>query len=83
MTKLETARELGYGEDIAAMDLEHDPLHGALCHFLGVPSYSLKDARGEPMTDWQKALAGIEEQAVLACQKLRQMHRIALDMVEF
>jgi len=77
MSKLDTARDLGYGEDVATMDLEHDALHGALCHFLAVPSYSLKDARGETMTDWQKALADLEEVAVLACQKLRQMHKVA------
>lgn len=71
-----TARALGYDGDVSAMNMEHDPLHGALTHFLGVPSYSLAVARGEALTDRQRALAEIEEEAVMACQKLRQMHRI-------
>jgi hypothetical protein len=74
----ETARRLGYGEDVAAMNLHHDPLHGALCHFLGVPSYALKQARGEPLSEREQALADMEEEAVMASQRLRQMHRNAL-----
>lgn len=76
-TKAETARWMGYGDNVAAMDMEHDSLHGALCHFLGVASYALKDARGENMTDRERELASYEEDAVLAVQRLRQMHRVA------
>jgi hypothetical protein len=75
-TKEEIAGALGYGDDVAAMDMEHDVLHGALCHFLSIPSFSLKEARGEPLTRDEQKLARFEEAAVLAAQKLRQMHRI-------
>jgi hypothetical protein len=71
-----TAEHLGYGPDIDQMNMEHDPLHGALCHFLGISSYALAQARGERLTDQQQMLANAEESAVLACQKLRQMHRV-------
>jgi hypothetical protein len=72
----ETAVELGYGGDVQAMNMDHDALHGALCHFLDIPSYSLADGRGERLSSKQKQLAELEEQAVMACQKLRQMHRV-------
>lgn len=66
MTKAETARHLGYGDDIAAMDRDHDPLHLALCAWLGVRSHALADGRGEPH---DATLANLEEVAVLAVQR--------------
>lgn len=71
----ETARSLGYGNDVEAMNRDHDQLHGWLTMALGVPSWSLALARGEPMTIRQRKLAELEEQAVMACQRLRQMAR--------
>lgn len=68
----ETARKLGYGDDVVAMNRDHDPLHRALCAWLGVPSVALPD--GQPGTE----LAGIEEDAVLAVQKLMRAHRVAV-----
>ena len=56
-----TARDLGYGEDVAAMNFVHDDLHRSLCRWLGVESRSLRGEYSE--------LAGIEEDAVLAVQK--------------
>ena len=74
MTKQQTAEWLGYGDDVAAMDLVHDSYHRQLCKWLGVPSLSMKDAAGEPLTDAERALACIEEDAALAVQRLARHH---------
>lgn len=58
----ETAHDLGYGDDVAAMVAEHDPLHAILCAWLGLPtSYALS----APGTE----LAHHEEAAVIAVQR--------------
>lgn len=64
-----TARRLGYGDDVAAMNADHDPLHRALCAWLGVDSLSLRGAAGEPLTAAEHAQANLEEDAVLAVQR--------------
>lgn len=64
-----TALRLGYGEDVAALNAEHDPLHRALCAWLGVASYALRDAAGEHLTSAEHELARYEEAAVLAVQR--------------
>jgi len=63
----ETARALGYGDDVSAMTRDHDPLHAALAHWLGLPaSAALREAGGEPV---EPELAALEEAAVIAVQK--------------
>lgn len=79
-TQRATAERLGYGNDVDAMNMVHDALHGALCHFLSIPSYALKQARGEALTEVEQALADIEEEAVMATQRLQQMHRNAANV---
>jgi hypothetical protein len=67
----DTARELGYGDgeaaDRYAMCCDHDPLHALLCDWLGLPSHALRYAAG---LAHDPRLAGLEEAAVLAVQKL-------------
>lgn len=58
----ETARELGYGDDVGAMIADHDPLHALLCDFLRLPT-SFALSGGNP------DLAEAEETAVLAVQR--------------
>ena len=66
---LHMARELGYGDDVAALTREHDALHSRLMDWLGQPySYSLMRAAGHEKTDW--GIAVYEEKAVLAIQQL-------------
>jgi hypothetical protein len=77
--KATTARRLGYGGDIAGMDRDHDPLHRALCAWLGVPSHSLRVAAGEQLTPEEQQLAWIEEGAVLEVQRLMRHHGIAIE----
>lgn len=61
-----TARDLGYGDDTLAMCRDHDPIHAALCEWLGVPSHALREAAGLPR---DAKLALLEEAAVLAVHK--------------
>jgi hypothetical protein len=77
--KATTARRLGYGDDIAAMDRDHDPLHRAVCAWLGVPSHSLRVAAGEQLTPEEQRLAWIEESAVLELQCLMRNHGLAIE----
>lgn len=65
----ETAALLGYGDDVDAMNADHDPLHRALCRWLGVTSHAMRDAAGEQMTPEEHTLAALEEDAVLKVQK--------------
>jgi hypothetical protein len=74
----ETAEQLGYGDNVRAMNMEHDPLHGALCHFLGVTSFALADARGEVLSHQQRELAAAEEAAVLGLSSLPRSNRQCL-----
>ena len=70
----ETAAWMGYG-DAAAMNAAHDPLHRALCGWLGVPSHSMACAAGEPH---DAELAAYEEAAVLHVQRLMARHRVGV-----
>ncbi len=68
MTKVETASWLGYGSDpdaVARMDADHDELHRTLCAWLGVQSYALREAAGQPLDRREHDLAAYEEDAVL------------------
>ena len=69
----ETARQLGYGDDVAAMNADHDPLHRALCAWLGVESQALRAAAGERLTKEEQDRAAFEEAAVLAVQKFMRL----------
>lgn len=64
------AAALGYGDDVAAMTLDHDPLHARLTDWLGLAaSPTLRRAAGlEPDGE----LVGLEEAAVLAVQRFRR-----------
>lgn len=69
----EVARQLGYGDDVLQLCLDHDPLHARLCDWLGIPaSYSLRQATGE-LPDDLGYLAQAEEEAVIAVQRFAQM----------
>lgn len=59
----------GY-ETVAELNADHDPTHRALCAWLGIPSQSMREAAGEPLTPWQQRLAIMEEEAVLFLQRL-------------
>lgn len=61
-----TAERLGYGADTLAMCRDHDPMHALLADWLGLTSYSLRQAAGEPV---DPRLAALEEDAALAVQK--------------
>ncbi len=73
-----TAHRLGYGFDVESMNHDHDSLHAALCAWLGVQSWSLTEARGAQLAWPQKRLAIIEEDAVLAVQRLMRAHLVAV-----
>lgn len=66
----EVATWCGY-PDVAALNRDHDRLHAALTDWLGIPSHSLLAARGEAH---DVKLAEIEENAVLATQRLLATH---------
>jgi hypothetical protein len=71
----EAARRLGYGDDVAAMTREHDPLHSRLCDWLGMPhSFSLMSAAG---CDADPQLVELEEAAVIAVQKFKRAWEIS------
>jgi hypothetical protein len=64
----EVALWMGY-PDAEAMNRAHDALHAALCHWLNVPSQSLRQAAGRTLTTEQEFLAHLEEVAVLHTQR--------------
>lgn len=66
----EVAAWCGY-PDTEALNRDHDALHASLTRWLGIPSHSLAAARGEPH---DPLLAGIEEDATLATQRLLAHH---------
>ena len=68
----DTAQRLGYGDDVEAMNRDHDPLHRALCAWLGVPSLAMRMAAGLDLTEAEAALAALEEDAVLAVQRFKR-----------
>lgn len=76
-TKATTAEWMGYGDDIAALDAHHDPLHVEMAAWLGLPSLSLKEASGEALSGPERVLAGLEEDAVLMVQRYVQHMRVA------
>ena len=73
-----SARDLGYGADVAAMNADHDPLHRSLCRWLGVSSHSLREAAGEVMTPDDQRHAWREEGAVMAVQAFMRHHGVGV-----
>ena len=65
---------MGY-PSVDEMTAEHDALHASLCEWLGLPSNSMKIARGEEVTEAERELSYYEEDAVLHVQRFRQMAR--------
>lgn len=64
----ETARLLGYGDDVLAMCRDHDPLHAIVCDMLGLgDSRALRVAAG---LESESVISRIEEGAVVALQRL-------------
>jgi hypothetical protein len=61
-----TARQYGYGDDTLTLCQEHEVMHIALTHWLGIESVTMRVLRGE--ADVQ-ALSDLEEAAVLAVQR--------------
>lgn len=59
----------GYGEDVAALNADHDRLHAALCRWLGIDSQSLREAAGEALGPTERLWAALEEDAVLHTQR--------------
>ena len=62
-------------DSVAVMNALHDPLHAALCGWLGVPSHALAEAAGEPH---DQHLASLEEEAVLHVQRFMTHAGVAL-----
>lgn len=66
-----TAERLGYGADVTAMALDHDPLHCIMTDFLGLPySFGLMCAAGLRDED---EISSAEEEFILAAQKFVRM----------
>jgi hypothetical protein len=74
-----TALELGYGDDIEAMNRDHDMLHSMLCYMLGLKcSVTLRNvAMKLPTEDVQFH----EEEAVLAVQRFAKLMGIDLMLI--
>lgn len=71
-----TAERLGYFDDTLALCKDHDPLHAALCDWLGLPdSFALRCAAG---LDAESEVSAAEEDAVLAVQRFMRLAGIGL-----
>ena len=57
------------GCSVEQMNARHDKLHCWLAEWAGQPSYSMMVADGKALTDEQRHLAAVEEDAVLAVQR--------------
>lgn len=64
----EMAAWSGY-PDRDTLNRDHDSLHKALCRWLGVDSQALREGAGEPLSEPEMVLAGMEEEAVLHVQR--------------
>lgn len=59
------------GCTVEELNRDHDRIHVALCGWLGITSHSMAHAAGEP---FDPVLSGMEEDAVLATQRLLSHH---------
>ncbi len=76
---IQRAHELGYNGDVVQMTLDHDHLHLQLSEMLGFDeSYALRSA----ITGEDSEIVGAEETAVLAIQKLLNLHRKKINKEE-
>lgn len=66
------ARSLGYGSDVWAMTMDHDPMHARLCHALGLRE---SPALRASLNDQPSEIAGAEEEMVLAAQRFVNLCR--------
>lgn len=66
--KAALAEWMGY-DTVEAMDADHDRLHFRLSNVLGVPSHSMRQARGEVLSREEWTVANLEEDAVLNVQR--------------
>ena len=76
-TQQEMAWQVGY-DTVDEMNRQHDPLHVALCAWLGIPSESMKAAQGLPHDDYRGL---IEEDAVMHVQRLLALWKIEVPTV--
>jgi hypothetical protein len=74
--QLVTARRLGYEDDVAQLNFDHDRVHEAMCRWLGIRSLSLAVAAGEQLSEDEHYKARIEETAALAVQHLIRVNRL-------
>ena len=76
-----TAFEHGYGSDTLALCQEHELLHVALCHWLGISSPVMEALRLSKSGEMAGAeIRTLEEAAVLAVQKFAKA--MDIDLVE-
>lgn len=75
-----TALEHGYGDDTLALCREHELLHVALCHWLGVPSPVMDALRKGPDVMAGAEIRLLEESAVLAVQKFARA--MGVDLID-
>ena len=72
-----TAQRYGYGSDTLSLCIEHEIMHVALCHWLGLPE-SPTMAAVKVGSDDNLELRGLEEAAVLAIQQFARACHIDL-----
>ncbi|WP_300974857.1 hypothetical protein [Sphingomonas sp. LHG3406-1] len=60
------------GCSVAEMNTAHDGLHAELCQWMGSTSFSLLMAQGVELSPERRAIAGLEEAAVLHVQRWLQ-----------
>ena len=70
-----TAKQHGYGGDTLLLCKEHEVMHIAVTHWLGIESATMRVLRGDSS---MKALSDMEEAAVLAVQRLARAHGVDL-----
>lgn len=75
-----TAEECGYGSDTLSLCREHELLHVALGHWLGVASPVMEALRRQPEATAGAEIRRLEEAAVLSIQRF--IRAMDLDLVE-
>jgi len=75
-----TAFDHGYGDDTLALCREHELLHLALCHWLGIPSPVMEAMRNAPAEMPGAEIRALEETAVLAVQRFARA--MAVDLMD-
>lgn len=74
-----TTSHLGYGEDIMALCVNHEIVHTALCHWLGLKeSPTMRSVAS--FNSQSTSITGSEEDAVMAIQRFANL--MGVDLVE-